>query len=240
MEIKTTIKEISDLSQDFHSFIYDELILLGKQTGIGKDATVPYSDDEINWFLEDNGYPDLDDDLIRKIIKYMKDVCGTEITVEDLKYKWRNNLNGIKNLISVRSILPEWWRYLYDASDCSIWLIESSINEHRLGGVFVFYNNKKGDYFVFQAITKYIVPTIASNLYPKCQVQKLNTLLDTAIYSLAKLKKVKRIYVKPLDKQMNMLEKYYGYKFFPDRWKEFYNCNLIYQAYGYWMYKDVE
>jgi len=242
METKTIVQEVKDLAKEFYTFIYNELVLLGKQSGIGPDQEVPYRTGEIKWYLEDNGYPLLDDDLANKIQAYMKDVCGKEINVEELKEKWIKDTKGIETLIALRSVLPEWWRYISEEENgCQIWLVESYVNKNRFGGVFVFYNQQKKNYIVFQGIAKYIIPTIAHALYPDCQVNKLNSLLDEGIQSIARLKNCKRIYVKPLDKQMDILEKYYGYKYFNknDMFTQFYNCKLIYQAQGYWMYKDV-
>ena len=238
METKNTIFELSEISEEFKKFYYLELVNLGKQTGIGNNQYVPFEYDDVLDYIENNGYPELDNSIAENLKSYMKNVCGINVETDDIKNKWLRDTRGIIELIGVRAILPEWWNYIYsNEKKCKIYYIESRINEQRLGGLFVF-TNPNYKYIVFQGITKFIIPTLAHALYPNCQVNKLNSLVQNSIEALAQANNATRIYVKPLP-QDEILRKYYGFKYVDYRDKsEYYICDCIHKSNPSWMYKN--
>lgn len=77
------------------------------------------------------------------------------------------------------------------------------------GGIFIFYNENTPESIVIQAITKYSISTVTS-VYLDIP-SKLNTILDPIINDIGKQLNAKYIYVNPIGKQGQILERYYGY-----------------------------
>ena len=128
--------------------------------------------------------------------------------------------NKIKsNLRDIESIINEQWSYLnYELDGMKIFIVVY-LNDMPLGGIVIFYNPNYLDiheshYIYIQGITKYPVIYLIDTLYPEYtqDIPKLNSLLDPIIKQIGQELGVQYIYVNPVGRQGEFLEKYYNYK----------------------------
>lgn len=128
--------------------------------------------------------------------------------------KIRNALREIEDRIrSQKSVLDK----QYD--DCQNIFVLVYYKNLPIGGIVIFYNMDYRDdnevpYIYIQEITKYPVIYIMDILYPEytSHIPKLNSVLDPIIEDIGRELQAEYIYVNPIGKQGDILEKYYGYK----------------------------
>ncbi len=117
--------------------------------------------------------------------------------------------------------------------DCQVWFLEARINNIPYGGIYAFYQSKYPEYLFIQGISKFAIPYLSDILFPEntAILPKLNSILQVSIESLAKKLNVKKIYVKPVGKQGNILNKHYGYaktsRFVKMCWEEIKNTMFM-------------
>lgn len=102
----------------------------------------------------------------------------------------------------------------------------AKLNQHLHGGVFVFWNPRYPNHVVMQGISKFLIPSLLSLLYPdqESRLIRLNSMLQPAVETVAHNVGAKQIYVAPIGKQGEILKKYYGYHITS---KMMYPCQVI-------------
>lgn len=179
----------------------------------------------------------LHDVIIQNIYLFIRDVLHIDIDKD--KERFRLNDEIVESLIKLRNLYIEQLKYmhagiynetatnLYDYEDlyqkkmkdinynkdCKSWYIETTLENHIYGGIFAFWNVNTPKNIMIQGIAKRLIPMLISIFLPEYNklLPKLNTTLESGIESLANRLDATNIYVIPIGKQGDILEKYYGY-----------------------------
>ena len=132
-------------------------------------------------------------------------------------------LNTLPDLHDIQDLIREQLYYVENAGKeaqlCQKIFIMVFWHDMPIGGVVIFYNpnyaDSNGDHYIYiQGITKYPVIYLIDTLYPEytSHLPKLNTILDPIIQHIGRELGVSYIYVNPVGRQGEFLEKYYGYQ----------------------------
>ena len=121
------------------------------------------------------------------------------------------------HLFDIQNIIREQLYYVeHETVSCQKIFVMVSWRDMPIGGVVIFYNSDadKKHYIYIQGITKYPVIYLIDTLYPQytSHLPKLNTILDPIIQHIGRELGVSYIYVNPVGRQGEFLEKYYGYQ----------------------------
>lgn len=118
-------------------------------------------------------------------------------------------------LRDIQDLIREQIYYVKHIADCQKIFIMVYWRNMPIGGVVIFYNpNYQDKYIYIQGITKYPIIFLIDTLYPEesKHIPKLNTILDPIIQLIGKELGAKYIYVNPVGRQGEFLEKYYNYR----------------------------
>ena len=126
------------------------------------------------------------------------------------------NVDILSALIGTYRILKEQRKYCHpdNVNHCNIQFLYTRLNGYLYGGTFVFYHLEHPDYVVMQGISKFFIPTLFALLYPELEskLPRLNSILQGMVEELTIKISATKIYVAPIGKQGDILEKYYGYQ----------------------------
>jgi hypothetical protein len=124
-----------------------------------------------------------------------------------------------EGLYDIRAIINEQREYLKYETDCTKIFVVVYLNKIPAGGVVIFYNPNYLDdhgsrYIYIQGIAKYPVIYLIETLYPEYtkNIPKLNTILDSIIKEIGINLGAEYVYVNPVGRQGEFLEKYYNYE----------------------------
>jgi len=113
-----------------------------------------------------------------------------------------------------------------EEKDCEKFLITAEINRQLYGGVFVFWNHNYPNHVMIQGISKYLAPSLLTLFYPEQErrLPRLNSILASAIETVARSVGANQIYVAPIGNQGTILKTHYGYH---EAYNIIYPCELI-------------
>lgn len=142
----------------------------------------------------------------------------------------------VRIIKDVKEIVDEQLHYIDYEFNCEKIFIVVYLNSMPMGGIVIFYNpdyiDDHGSHYIYiQGITKYPVISLIDHLYPEYSIPKLNTILDPIINKIGIDLGAEYVYVKPIGKQGNILQKYYGYNLYlnPSPLK---SCKSIHDPWG--------
>jgi hypothetical protein len=161
---------------------------------------------------------------LRKILRLQRDLADkhnkniliqeTSNLLESLNpnISFNDKLNS--QLQDIQDLIREQLYYVEHEAPCQKIFIMVFWRDMPIGGVVVFYNSDHPHYIYIQGITKYPIIYLIDTFYPQytSHLPKLNTILDPIIQQIARELGVSYIYVNPVGRQGEFLEKYYGYQ----------------------------
>lgn len=252
MDINISIHDIPiDVSSEIYESLERDFHILNKFLGIENvDFMFHFTtNSEYNDYKDNLDTEYLFNTLRDPIINYFRIVLDMDISSN---YKMEIDMDKVNILIQTRNLIMEQLGYMnggretsksdtfYEVSDlnaekehdpkfyigCKWWYIKGELNNYNYGGIFLFWNENNPNHVLIQGIAKSLVPTIASIFYPiyNKYLPKLNSILELGIESLSRRLNAKDIYVIPIGKQGDILEKHYGYEkvnMYNINWDEF-------------------
>ena len=145
------------------------------------------------------------DTYIRRTLGYTGPLNQRILSFDDL----------VDSFISFRLLEEQLFYIRNQSKDCDVYCISVWMNAYYFGGVFVFYNPKQPNFIIVQGILKSLTLLISEHVYPNviktANLRNLNSIVQPQIQNLALKLGVRYIYVSPINKQADILEKYYGY-----------------------------
>ena len=214
MEISSHIYEINDVPEEISKQLFDDIRALEQLLGI-VGGVFPSEEAFLNEFDEYPPAEFLSPTIVDKINYFSQAVFKTsnessefDATEDDLLF-----------LYKVGKLLSEQLDYLEEREEgCKIWFITAELNERLYGGTFVFWNANLPGRVVMQGISRFFIPTLLNFLYPEQNsvLPRLNSIIQPAVETVARIVDAKQIYVFPVGKQGSILVKHYGFRRTPD------------------------
>ena len=221
MEITIQTYELSDIPEDLISFVERDYTLVNTLLNLPDDI---HEGNNIQSFHENlNDYPPhgtLPSDLRNRMHEFMLDIFEESVDIND---KYQNGVlealddvstDQLDKIFKIRPLLGEQIGY-FDIRDnhCKIYFTVVMINKHYYGSIFMFWNENNPDILFIQGITKFMIPTLINIFLPNYDklLPRLNSVLEGAIESQARLLGAKQILTVPIGNQGSILEKHYGY-----------------------------
>ena len=211
---------IKDIQEEYPNIrIYDYINIREKEEDIEK-ITKLFPDKYLGSFLGINkSYKN----VYTNFASSLEDIKNNNIenfNVEKKRDKLYNLVNKYdKNELLIRSLyhlhLEQKYyfenRILQETDTYNTWFITYYIKNNLYGGIFLFRNNNNPNLYKIQGITKYYGPVITKIFHKNIEIEKLNTLLIPVVEKFVANLGGIRIYVDPMEKQGELLEKYYGF-----------------------------
>lgn len=219
MEVQTNIYQVNDIVPDLKDTINElskDFTLLSDLLGV---EDYYESLDTENYILDLEDFPvskSLSKEILSKIDKFT-----TGIFDKHIKVKYSDQEDILLKLAKVHNLLSEQLQYSSNEHDgfttiennCTVWLVVARINGFIYGATCVFYNPDLSPNILIQGISRSFIPSLLEILKPGIleTLPRLNSLLLPVVESIARSMKAPKIYVVPVGKQGDILEKHYGF-----------------------------